>query len=77
LLAGGPAVVGTVIGTQAVSPLWIAVCFALGAGAILQVIIEVTALMVRRAGTESLLQPPVASGVVTGLAVMYATGLLV
>jgi ZIP family zinc transporter len=76
-LAGFPAVVGTIVGTQAVSPLWIAVCFAVGAGAILQVIIEVGALIMRRAGAGSFLNPAVASGVVSGLVVMYATALLV
>jgi hypothetical protein len=76
-LAGLPAIAGTIIGTQAVSPLWIAVCFAIGAGAILQVIIEVGALIMRRSGTGSFLNPAVASGVVSGLAVMYATALLV
>jgi zinc transporter, ZIP family len=76
-LAGLPAVAGTIVGTQAVSPLWIAVCFAVGAGAILQVIIEVGALIMRRAGTGSFLKPAVASGVVSGLVVMYATALLV
>ena len=49
-LAGLPAVAGTVLGTQAVSPLWIAVCFGIGAGAILQVIIEVGGLIRRRSG---------------------------
>jgi zinc transporter ZupT len=76
-LAGLPAIIGTIAGTQAVSPLWIAVCFAIGAGAILQVIIEVGALMTRRAGMGQLLSPPVAAGVTVGLAVMYATALLV
>lgn len=76
-LAGLPAIIGTIIGTQAVSPLWIAVCFALGAGAILQVIIEVGALMARRAQPAGLFRPVTAGGVVLGLAVMYATSLLV
>jgi ZIP family zinc transporter len=76
-LAGLPAVAGTIIGTQAVSPLSVAICFAIGAGAILQVIIEVGALILRRAGSGSFLSPSVASGVVSGLAVMYATALLV
>jgi zinc transporter ZupT len=74
-LAGLPAVAGTILGTQAISPLWIAVCFGVGAGAILQVIIEVGSLMQRRSG--SLLVPSAAAGVTTGLAVMYATALLV
>ena len=76
-LAGLPAILGTVAGTQAVSPLWIAVCFGVGAGAILQVIIEVAALLARRAGQGQWLSPPVAAGVTVGLGVMYATALLV
>ena len=76
-LAGLPAVAGTIIGTQAVSPLWIAVCFAVGAGAILQVIIEVGALVLRRTGYGAAFSPSVVSGVISGLAVMYATALLV
>lgn len=76
-LAGLPAVAGTVLGTQAVSPLWIAVCFGVGAGAILQVIIEVGALILRRSGPGQWLSPPVAAGVSAGLGIMYATALLV
>ena len=76
LLAGAPAIVGTLLGTQAVSPLWITVCFAVGAGAILQVIIEVAALLARRTGT-GLVTPQVVSGAVAGLAIMYGTALLV
>ena len=41
------------------------------------VIIEVGALMVRRAGTASLLSLPVIAGLSAGLAVMYLTALLV
>ena len=76
-LAGFPAIVGTIVGTQAVSPLWIAVCFGVGAGAILQVIIEVGALIARSSGPGQWLSPPVAAGVTAGLVVMYATALLV
>jgi zinc transporter, ZIP family len=76
-LAGFPAIIGTIAGTQAVSPLWIAVCFGVGAGAILQVIIEVGALIARRAGPEQWLSPPIAAGVTAGLGIMYATALLV
>jgi zinc transporter ZupT len=76
-LAGFPAIAGTILGTQAVSPLWIAICFGIAAGAILQVIIEVGALLIRRSGTGQWLSPPVATGVVTGLGLMYATALLV
>jgi zinc transporter, ZIP family len=77
ILAGLPAIIGTIISTQAVGPLWIALCFAIGGGAILQVIIEVGGLMIRRSGMEQLLSLPVVSGVAAGFAVMYATALLV
>ena len=48
-----------------------------GAGAILQVIIEVGALLRRRSGPQHWLSPPVAAGVSAGLAIMYGTALLV
>ena len=76
-LAGLPAVAGTVIGTQAVGPLWISICFAVAAGAILQVVVEVTALMARRAGFRHLLDPAVVGGAAAGLVTMYVTALLV
>lgn len=76
-LAGLPAVAGTVIGTQAVGPFWISICFAVAAGAIVQVIVEVMALMARRAGSGHLLDPAVVGGTAAGLATMYVTALLV
>lgn len=76
-LAGLPAIFGVLLGTQTVSPLWIAVCFGTGAGAILQVIIEVGALILRRSGPGQWLSPPVAAGVSAGLGLMYVTALLV
>ena len=45
LLAGGPAVVGLWIGSLAFAPQWSALALAIGAGAILQVIVEVTLLL--------------------------------
>jgi zinc transporter ZupT len=76
-LAGLPAVVGVWLGAQAVSPLWTALCFGIGAGAILQVIIEVTALIARRDGSQALATPAALGGVIAGLAVMYLTALFV
>ncbi len=76
-LAGLPTVVGTLVGTQSVGPYWTALCFGIGAGAILQVIIEVTALIARRSGSVALLSAPSLAGAMAGLAVMYATALLV
>ena len=76
-LAGLPAVPGVWIGAQAVSPFWMALCFGVGAGAILQVIVEVTGLIVRREGRAALLTPASIGGVAAGLAIMYLTALLV
>jgi zinc transporter, ZIP family len=76
-VAGLPAIAGVLLGTGAVSPYWAALSFGVGAGAILQVIIEVSALMIRQGGTGTLTAPSGASGVIAGLAIMYATALLV
>jgi len=77
LLAGLPALIGVFLGAQAVNPLWTAICFGIGAGAIAQVIFEITALLVRQMGAAKLTGAPVLGGVVAGLAVMYVTALLV
>lgn len=76
-LAGLPAIAGIFLGTAAVSPYWTAVAFGIGAGAILQVIVEVAALIVRRDGGEALVSPASAGGLVAGLAIMYLTALFV
>ncbi len=52
LLAGGPAVVGLWIGSLAFAPQWSALALAIGAGAILQVIVEVTVLLRRGAAAR-------------------------
>lgn len=76
-LAGLPAVPGVWIGAQAVSPFWVAICLGIGAGAILQVIVEVAALIARRDGPRALTAPTSLGGIGVGLAVMYLTALLV
>ena len=76
-LAGLPAVVGVWIGVQAVSPIWTAVFFGIGAGAILQVLIEVTGLIVRREDQRALASASTLGGIAAGLAIMYSTALLV
>jgi zinc transporter, ZIP family len=76
-IAGLPAVFGVLLGAQAFSPFWAALCFGIGAGAIAQVVIEVVALISRRSGSAALLQPASAGGFVAGLGIMYATALLV
>lgn len=78
-LAGLPAVAGVWLGSYAFSPHWAALAFAVGAGAILQVIVEVGGLLVRDGRREgrSWLSGAALAGAGSGAAVMYATALLV
>ncbi len=79
LLAGGPAIVGTWIGGFAFSNLAATVFLAIGAGAILQVIYEVTRMLLKdaaRAKTPALSGANL-GGFTAGIAIMYVTGLLV
>ncbi|WP_406871910.1 metal transporter [Aminobacter sp. P9b] len=79
LLAGGPAVIGMWIGSLAYAPHWSALALAVGAGAILQVIVEVSALLMRMGnrGTSVLFSPAVLAGLGAGIAFMYGTAMLV
>lgn len=79
LIGGGPAILGTWIGGFHYSPFWAVLFFAVGAGAILQVIIEVSHLLNDRIERgESLLTSWVnLGGLASGILVMYATALLV
>lgn len=78
-VAGGPAILGTWIGAFTYSPFWTAIFLAIGVGAILQVIYEVGRLIVRGQTNrgEPALTWPILGGVSAGIAVMYATALLV
>jgi ZIP family zinc transporter len=79
LLGGGPAILGTWIAGFAYSPLLSAIFLAVGAGAILQVIYEVTRLLLKdssRSKTPALSGPNL-GGFTAGVAIMYATALLV
>jgi len=74
LLAGAPTVAGAWLGAFAYSSLLITLCFAIGAGAIIQVVHEIWKLL----GTRGRLTEPLnATGLVLGLVTMYVTGLLV
>jgi zinc transporter ZupT len=79
LLAGGPAILGVWIGGFVFSPLWATVFLAIGIGAIAQVIIEVGRIIVR--GAERRDQPALdwstMGGITAGIAIMYATALVV
>jgi zinc transporter, ZIP family len=75
LLAGAPAVLGAWIGASAFNPSLAALMFGIGAGAIAQVIVQIAPAVKDEAGR--LLHPLAAGGLLAGLVVMYATGLLV
>jgi zinc transporter ZupT len=75
LLAGGPAVLGAWIGAAAFNTSIAAFLFGFGAGAIVQVIVQLAPTV--RDGEGRTLHPPVVAGLVAGMAVMFATGLLV
>lgn len=82
LLAGGPAILGIWMGGFSYSPLLAVVFLSIGAGAILQVVYEVGRLLIAGETHEvSGLQRAVSwvniGGFTTGLAIMYATALLV
>jgi ZIP family zinc transporter len=79
LLAGAPAVVGIWLGSLAFSAQWAALALAIGAGAILQVIVQVSSFLMRsnRAGSEALFLPSVLAGLAAGVIFMFATAALV
>jgi zinc transporter, ZIP family len=75
-LAGLPTVLGAWIGGFTYSPAWTTLFLAVGAGAIAQVVYELWRLFARR--TRAGLSTPLnAAGLLTGMLIMYATGLLV
>ncbi|QJP17837.1 metal transporter [Starkeya sp. ORNL1] len=79
LLAGGPAVAGLWVGSLAYAPQWSALALAIGAGAILQVIVEVGSLLMRGSGEKpgSILTPATMTGLAAGVGLMYVTAMLV
>jgi zinc transporter ZupT len=75
-LAGVPTILGAWLGGFTYSPTWTTVFFAIGAGAIAQVIIELWRLFARR--SEGRLTAPLNTmGVLAGLFLMWVTGLVV
>jgi zinc transporter ZupT len=75
LLAGAPAVLGAWIGAAAFDPSLAALLFGVGVGAIARVIVQIAPSM--RDGDGRLLHPLSVAGMIAGIAVLYATGLLV
>lgn len=76
-IAGIPTIAGTLIGGFTFSALWALVFFAVAAGAIFQVVYVITVSPAIRSSTGNIAVPENFVGLLLGLAVMYATGLLV
>ena len=79
LLAGLPAVFGMWLGSLAYAPQWSALALSIGAGAILQVIVEVGAYLLRsnKDARSPLFSPPVLAGFLVGVGFMYATAAII
>ncbi|MDX6553420.1 MAG: zinc transporter, family [Gaiellales bacterium] len=75
LIAGAPAVLGAWIGAAAFNSSLAAFLFGFGAGAIVQVIVQLAPSVRDDAGR--LLHPAAVAGLMAGMAIMFATGLLV
>ena len=75
LLAGAPAILGAWIGAAAFNSSLAAFLFGFGAGAIVQVIVQLAPTL--RDGEGRTLHPAAVSGILLGMATMFATGLLV
>jgi zinc transporter, ZIP family len=75
LIAGAPAILGAWIGAAAFNPSLAAFLFGFGAGAIVQVIVQLAPSL--RDDSGRTLHPVAVSGLLTGMALMFATGLLV
>ena len=75
-VAGLPTVLGAWAGGFSYSPTLATLFLALGAGAIVQVILEVTKLVQKR-WPRGLFTPLNAAGLLLGLLVMYGTALMV
>lgn len=75
LLAGGPAVVGAMVGATIINTELSALLLGVGVGAIVQVIVQIAPALRARSG--QLLSPASIGGITAGLVTMYLTGLLV
>ena len=76
LIGGGPAIIGAWIGGFTPSPFLAVLFLAIGAGAIFQVIFEIAKLILKDTAREPM-SMTVFSGVLTGMLVLWVTGLLI
>ncbi len=74
-IAGAPAILGAVVGASAPNAELSTLLLGLGLGAIVQVIVQIAPVL--RDKTGRALQPASIAGILTGVALMYATGLMV
>lgn len=77
LLAGAPTIAGTLLGAFTYTALWAVLFLAIGAGAVFQVVIEITRYQIRQGGAASLASGMSVAGFALGLLIMYVTGLFV
>ncbi|HEV2815012.1 MAG TPA: ZIP family metal transporter, partial [Solirubrobacteraceae bacterium] len=75
LVAGAPAILGAWIGAAAFNASIAAFLFGFGAGAIAQVIVQLVPTL--RDDSGRALHPAAVGGLLAGMAIMFATGLLV
>ncbi len=75
LVAGTPAVLGAWIGAAAFNTSVVALLLGAGAGAIIQVIVQLAPTIRDRAGRS--LTPQTVAGIFSGVALLYVTGLLI
>lgn len=74
VIAGFPAILGTWTGGFFYSPISSVVFLAMGAGAILQVVLTISRWTI--SSVDRLASPPVCGGLAAGLAIMYATSII-
>jgi ZIP family zinc transporter len=75
LIAGAPAIAGAFIGASIYNPELAALLIGIGIGAIVQVIVQLVPTIRDRAGRA--LYPASVGGILSGVAVLYLTGLLI
>ena len=75
MIAGAPAIIGAFVGASAYNPEVAALLIGIGIGAIVQVIVQLVPAM--RDGEGRALYPASVGGILVGVAVLYATGLLI
>ena len=78
VIGGAPTIAGAWIGGLLYSPVWSVVFLAVGAGAIAQVVVQISRQLAgERSALAFFATRPALAGLLTGFAIMYSTGMLV